>query len=330
MPPSEPVEAKDDSTAILRDFLASCQTAGVTLTTGSETEKAPADLDLTTLNVTELNQILTQLLRAPLTRLRDGRSDAEDWAWELKKDKIGTNSTVYLATGTSSTGETASVVIKQAVNKYSKDAILREQTNLGELYALAGSRGEGTVQVAKPLGSFHIPGSPESAAVFQVASLLPGMNGLDAMLSCTTDENRISLVKAFAKALQEFHSWTPANIPLLRCQGLPKSQAATPRRWFHTACHTEYYPEIVPKAETTLTTSSDPDAVEAATTALSQLKILDRVLPLGPDDAFWAAHPALALVHGDKVIQNVMFEKTNGEWRAVAIVDCGDVGYGDR
>ncbi|KAJ3193523.1 hypothetical protein HDU67_005082, partial [Dinochytrium kinnereticum] len=96
----------------------------------------------------------------------------------------------------------------------------------------------------------------------------------------------------------------------------------------------EYGPMIVTKAERNLK-SDNVEKREEAHAACEKMKLLEKVISLDPTDAYWnygenRAQDGLAFVHGDMVIQNVLFSKGEDGWKAVGVLDLGDCGYGDR
>ncbi|KAJ3019820.1 UNVERIFIED_CONTAM: hypothetical protein HDU68_010491 [Siphonaria sp. JEL0065] len=129
--------------------------------------------------------------------------------WLITTDKIGTNSTVFIAKS-----ETSNIVIKHATNPYSRKAVLREQEKM-------------TVLNKSNLPFFAVPRSlgylidESSTPHHHVLSLLPGMNGVVAMEQCSDLHDRLNLIRAFARAVKVIHkSWRPQEFPLLRLEGL--------------------------------------------------------------------------------------------------------------
>ncbi|KAJ3198372.1 hypothetical protein HDU67_003526, partial [Dinochytrium kinnereticum] len=163
----------------------------------SSTLASPLTSDATS---EERTLMLTQLLQDPISRyisetLQEA-PDASSWSWTVVVDKIGTNSDIYIARG-SNGGRAIELVVKHATNDYSKPAILREQKNLLVISKHLAEM-KSTLSIPRPLGPLG-----SHLQTHQASAFLHGVNGMVAMNSCQSDDERLSLARALGRVAKE-------------------------------------------------------------------------------------------------------------------------------
>ncbi|KAI8618386.1 kinase-like domain-containing protein [Chytriomyces sp. MP71] len=265
---------------------------------------------------THLNSLFAQL----------ATSSVDGEPWQVRVDKTGMNSTVFIVTK----GSDNLFAVKHATNGYSAAAVVREQEKLAKIVVkdqtLSGPRD--LLPFPAPLGSLREPHRN-----LAVSKCLDGINGAEAFKHCKDASDRLGLVRAFARAIRQIHDTLAFTTPeYLRIELHPAEHPQSNRDWLISLLTLEYTPKTTAKANRILASeSASADDKESAQSALAQLANLQRLADRPATDSVWSRRSQLVLTHGDSMIPNMLFARSvdDGTWEACGVVDWGDCGYAD-
>ncbi|KAJ3013253.1 hypothetical protein HKX48_005856 [Thoreauomyces humboldtii] len=287
------------------------------MTITESTNLAAATADHNARHIPDL--VLDAKAHAELVALTGGPVDLST----AKKESAGMNSDVFYLTVTPTGGSIPSTFV------------LKQPTNPGSALSLAR---EAKVIQSIP-DSFPCPTFLGTVGDHVVMTLLPGLNGYEALKTCRDRQDREQLMEEYGRTLRDLHATVNPQAPIMHFPDAgPMENPTVPRpsRTWMKACIEKFEPIVRTRAA--LPENADDKYTKRVLASLEGCIAL-LALPEETTPA-WNLPPFESLVwcHGDFMLANVLFARDGGDgdndnvpgkWRVSGVLDWGDAGWAD-